>query len=105
MLGVAEDEAGESAVRRNEMEAELTQMRQAHTHLRQELERRNMFCFNPRGRALKDIPEVARALGLILECLDPAEPGLDQGPLITNMAVTNTARHAKASSGPCCRTA
>ena len=61
-------------------------------HLRQELERRNMFCFNPRGRALKDIPEVGRALGLILECLDPAEPELDQGPLITNMAVTNTAR-------------
>ena len=34
----AEHEAGESAIRRNEMEAELTQMRQAHTHLRQELE-------------------------------------------------------------------
>ena len=34
----AEHKAGESAIRRNEMEAELTQMRQALTHLRQELE-------------------------------------------------------------------
>lgn len=60
--------------------------------LRQELERRGMFCFNPRGRALKDIPEVGRALGLVLESLDPAEPGNDQGPIVADMAVTTAAR-------------
>jgi DNA helicase-2/ATP-dependent DNA helicase PcrA len=51
-----------------------------------------MFCFNPRGRALKDIPEVGRTLGLMLECLDPAEPGNDQGRIVRDMAITNAAR-------------
>lgn len=60
--------------------------------LREELERRQMFCFNPRGRALKDIPEVGRTLGLMLECLDPAEPGNDQGRIVSGMAITNAAR-------------
>jgi DNA helicase II / ATP-dependent DNA helicase PcrA len=60
--------------------------------LRQELERRNVFCFNPRGRALKDIPQVGRLLGLMLECLDPADAANNQGRIIAGMAVTNTAR-------------
>ena len=62
------------------------------SYLRRELEQRNMFCFNPRGRALKDISEVGRALGLMLECLDPAEPEFDQGRIVAAMPVTNTAR-------------
>jgi DNA helicase-2/ATP-dependent DNA helicase PcrA len=61
--------------------------------LRQELEVRGIFCFNPRGRALKDIPEVARGLGLVLECLDPAAPSAPDGPIVSGLAVTNTARN------------
>jgi DNA helicase-2/ATP-dependent DNA helicase PcrA len=60
--------------------------------LRQELEQRDISCFNPRGRALKDIPEVGRLLGLMLECLDPADAANNQGPIVTGMFVTNTAR-------------
>ena len=60
--------------------------------LRQHLERKGIFCFNPRGRALKDIPEVGRALGLMLECLDPAEVGNDQGRIVPDMAVTRSAK-------------
>jgi DNA helicase-2/ATP-dependent DNA helicase PcrA len=41
---------------------------------------------------LKDIPEVARALGLVLECPDPAAPNAPDGPIVVGMALTNTAR-------------
>lgn len=61
--------------------------------LRQELQGRGVACFNPRGRALKDIPEVALMLGLVLEALDPSGAGSDQGPVIGAMTgVTNVAR-------------
>jgi DNA helicase II / ATP-dependent DNA helicase PcrA len=60
--------------------------------LRQVLQARGVACFNPRGRALKDIPEVTRMLGLVLEFLDPSGPGDDQGAVVAGMAVTNTAR-------------
>jgi DNA helicase-2/ATP-dependent DNA helicase PcrA len=50
--------------------------------LRQELERRNIPVFNPRGRALKDIPEVSQLLGLVCLCIDPA------GDRILNLRVT-----------------
>lgn len=39
--------------------------------LRQELAQRSVEVFNPRGQALRDIPEVQKLLGLILECIDP----------------------------------
>jgi DNA helicase-2/ATP-dependent DNA helicase PcrA len=60
--------------------------------LRQELEQRGMYCFNPRGRALKDIDEVERILGLTLECIDPSDATNDQGTIVAAMAVTNSAR-------------
>jgi len=51
--------------------------------LRQELGARNINVFNPRGQALRDIPEVQRLLGLVLECVDPPTgenpEGLQQG--------------------------
>jgi len=39
--------------------------------LRDELAQRGISVFNPRGRALRDIPEVQRLLGTMLECIDP----------------------------------
>jgi DNA helicase-2/ATP-dependent DNA helicase PcrA len=40
--------------------------------IRQELKRKyNVDVFNPRGRVLASIPEVAQCLGLMLECIDP----------------------------------
>ena len=39
--------------------------------LREALERQNVGVFNPRGRALCDIPQVQRLLGCLLLCLDP----------------------------------
>jgi DNA helicase II / ATP-dependent DNA helicase PcrA len=61
--------------------------------LRQELEQRGIFCFNPRGRALKDVPEVGRLMGLMLECLDSADAVNNQGRIVPGMAVTNTVRN------------
>ncbi|WP_238536566.1 ATP-dependent helicase [Stigmatella aurantiaca] len=60
--------------------------------LRQNLEKQGILCFNPRGRALKDIPEVGRALGLVLECLDAAEPGNEQGRIVADTPLTHAAR-------------
>lgn len=62
--------------------------------LRQELARRGTQCFNPRGRALKDIPSVRRMLGLVLECLDPSSPAHDQGVVVEGMRITNQVRDA-----------
>lgn len=45
--------------------------------LRQELGARDIPVFNPRGRALKDIPEVRQLLGLICLCIDPDQSLLD----------------------------
>ncbi len=47
--------------------------------LRQSLENRGVSVFNPRGQSLRDIPDVKRLLGLILECIDPPEPGNTDG--------------------------
>jgi DNA helicase-2/ATP-dependent DNA helicase PcrA len=47
--------------------------------LRNELAARGLACFNPRGRALKDVPEVQQLLGLVLECLEPGATGLSRG--------------------------
>lgn len=63
--------------------------------LRQELGARGVSCFNPRGRALKDIDEVSLMLGLVLEALDPATPGQPAGAIIGGMTgITNVARQA-----------
>lgn len=45
--------------------------------LREELSARNIAVFNPRGRALKDIPEVRQLLGTICLCIDPNQVLLD----------------------------
>jgi DNA helicase-2/ATP-dependent DNA helicase PcrA len=44
--------------------------------LRTELQARGLYCFNPRGCALRDIPEVRQILGLVLLCLEPTAPAL-----------------------------
>lgn len=41
--------------------------------LRQELETRGIGAFNPRGQAIRDIPEVRILLGLVLDCIDPPD--------------------------------
>ncbi len=61
--------------------------------LRGELRSRGVECFNPRGRALKDVREVEELLGLVLECLDPSSPNEPQGRLVAGMHVTNAARN------------
>ncbi|MEO8648320.1 MAG: ATP-dependent helicase [Acidobacteriota bacterium] len=53
--------------------------------LRQSLESRGVSVFNPRGQSLRDIPDVKRLLGLILECIDPPEPGNSEGRIETAM--------------------
>lgn len=60
--------------------------------LRQQLLHRNISCFNPRGRGLKDIPEVGRALGLVLECLDTAGGAGGLGPIANDMNMTRAAK-------------
>jgi DNA helicase-2/ATP-dependent DNA helicase PcrA len=62
--------------------------------LRRKLAQRNVQCFNPRGRSLKDIPSVMKMLGLVLECLDPSNAANDQGEIIKAMRVTNQVRAA-----------
>lgn len=39
--------------------------------IRELLEENNINVFNPRGRELRDINEVSRCLGLMLQCIDP----------------------------------
>ncbi len=46
--------------------------------LREELRQRGIPIFNPRGRALRDIPEVRIILGIVALCLDPNEQLLTQ---------------------------
>jgi DNA helicase II / ATP-dependent DNA helicase PcrA len=50
-------------------------------YLRQELAKRNVHIFNPRGRALRDVPDVQQLLGAMLECLDPGGALQGQMPL------------------------
>jgi DNA helicase-2/ATP-dependent DNA helicase PcrA len=47
--------------------------------LRNELAAAGIDVFNPRGRGLRDIPEVQRLLGLLLDCVDPPGPGAPNG--------------------------
>lgn len=54
--------------------------------LRQELAARGVPVFNPRGRALKNIPEVRQLLGLLSLCIDP------QGLLLNELSITGNAR-------------
>lgn len=60
--------------------------------LRGELEGRGMFCFNPRGRALKDIDEVQRMLGLSLEAIDPSDQANPNGRIVGAMPITNSGK-------------
>lgn len=60
--------------------------------LRRELEQRGMFCFNPRGRALKDIDEVSRMMGLTLEAIDPSDGANPNGRIVGGMRITNSAK-------------
>jgi len=60
--------------------------------LRRELEQRGMFCFNPRGRALKDIDEVSRIMGLTLEAIDPSDGANPNGPIVGGLRITNSAK-------------
>lgn len=60
--------------------------------LRREMERRNLLCFNPRGRAIKDIDEVARMMGLALEAVDPSDQANPNGRIAGNMPITNAAK-------------
>lgn len=46
--------------------------------LREQLAVHSMPVFNPRGRALKDIPEVRQLLGLVCLCIDPDRSLLDE---------------------------
>ncbi len=56
-------------------------------HFREEMGRRGLHIFNPRGRALRTITSVKQLLGLILLCLDPDEVRADV------IYPTNEARH------------
>src|SRR5690606_35738222 len=47
--------------------------------LRDQLAAHGVGVFNPRGRFLRDIPQVQQLLGLVLECIDP--DGTVQDPL------------------------
>jgi DNA helicase-2/ATP-dependent DNA helicase PcrA len=54
--------------------------------LRDSLSQRGIRVFNPRGRALKDIPEVQQLLGLVAHCIDP------NGHLLGNMSIFQQTR-------------
>ncbi|MGD9560923.1 MAG: UvrD-helicase domain-containing protein [Pyrinomonadaceae bacterium] len=54
--------------------------------LRLALEARGVSVFNPRGQALRDIPDVKRLLGLVLECVDPPDAANPDGRIQTPRA-------------------
>lgn len=62
--------------------------------LRDELHNRGLFVFNPRGRALRDVPEVQQLLGLVLLCLEPTSPALSLDGAAGQMRLTNEALRA-----------
>jgi DNA helicase-2/ATP-dependent DNA helicase PcrA len=79
--------------------------------LRANLETRGLHCFNPRGRALRDIPEVQQLLGLVLLCVEPASPALSIDGVFGQMRITleaqrymavwrNAAHQLRASNPP-----
>lgn len=51
--------------------------------LRDQLRARGASVFNPRGQALRDIPEVQQLLGTLLECIDPPSAANPDGPVQT----------------------
>lgn len=53
--------------------------------LRRELVSRNIHVFNPRGQALRDIPDIQQLIGAMLECLDPA--GTVQASMLLRLEV------------------
>lgn len=57
--------------------------------MRDELQARGLDCFNPRGRALCDVPEVQQLLGLVLMCLEPASPALSIDGVISEGPTTD----------------
>ncbi len=59
--------------------------------LRQRLEARGLGCFNPRGRALRDQPEVQQLLGLVLLSLEPGPNGLSIDGAAPPMRLTREA--------------
>ncbi len=61
--------------------------------LRRELQHRGVHLFNPRGRALRDIPEVQVLLGLVLECVDPPVAGSPDGAQQSGQNLRADARH------------
>lgn len=61
--------------------------------LRQELAQRGVEVFNPRGQALRDIPEVQRFLGLVLECIDPPTTLNPDGVQQANVRLRRDARY------------
>lgn len=64
------------------------------SRLRTSLQARGLGCFNPRGRALRDIPEVQQLLGLVLTALEPDSPALSLGDTVGQMRLTNEAVRA-----------
>lgn len=61
--------------------------------LRRELSLRNIGTFNPRGQALRDIPEVQILLGAVLECIDPPSAGNPDGAQQGSAMLRTDARH------------
>jgi DNA helicase-2/ATP-dependent DNA helicase PcrA len=59
--------------------------------LRLDLQGRGLSCFNPRGRALRDLPEVSQLLGLALTCLEPDRPALSIDGVAGQMRLTREA--------------
>jgi DNA helicase II / ATP-dependent DNA helicase PcrA len=59
--------------------------------LRKELQQRGLAMFNPRGRAIRKVPQVQQLLGLMLECIDPVGPSGQR--TYPAMALTNEAKH------------
>lgn len=53
--------------------------------LRQSLATRGIGTFNPRGQALRDIPEVQQLLGLILLCIDQPDAANPEGVIQTSI--------------------
>jgi DNA helicase-2/ATP-dependent DNA helicase PcrA len=59
--------------------------------LRADLQNRGLSCFNPRGQALRDVPEVRSLLGLVLTCLEPVAPALSIDGVAGQMRLTRDA--------------
>jgi DNA helicase II / ATP-dependent DNA helicase PcrA len=61
--------------------------------LRQSLASRGIGVFNPRGQALRDIPQVQTLLGLVLECIDPPTAANPEGTQQTAASLRRDPRH------------